>query len=179
MISYISSRVSNVRHVQTFTECNAIPCYKTVPLLQLLYFFFYFKERCSSIDVSQHLYGPCSCSFWGTHLQSKLCDTHMHHARITPPLSNSPLSAFFLLCFLQSKQTSFRVIPHNPSLCLCSVLEHAFGVLVRRAPLIAQCRHVMFKAPLLLPAISPLHLSITGAWKNKAPMPLFQEVPDQ
>lgn len=35
------------------------------------------------------------------------------------------------------------------------------------------------QGPLLLPAFSFLYLSIIRAWKNKAPMPLFQEVPDQ
>lgn len=65
-----------------------------------------------------------SCSFRGTNLQSKLFHTHTrtstqpHHLTTLPLCLLSPV-------FLQSKQTSFRVIPHNPSLCLCSVLEPA------------------------------------------------------
>lgn len=78
---------------------------------------FNIKEQNSHFDISQQLLTP-----------EPLRKTFTLQASLSLSLSSS-LSllhlATLLLSFLQSKQTSFQVIPHNPSFCLCRAAEPA------------------------------------------------------
>lgn len=122
---------------------------------------FNIKGRNSQFDISQLLHSP------------ELLRKDIYNANLCPPTPSFTYQLrFCLFPFLQSKQTSFRVIPHNPSLSLrlAGAPEPRHAALVGGAPpLIAPCRPVMFKAPAPAPgrpSSSPVN---HRGLKNKGP----------
>lgn len=89
---------------------------------------FNIKGQKSHFAISQQLLSPEPRRKTFT-LQASLSRSHSQalsfafSLSLFPSLSNSAFVSF--RSFLQSKQTAFWVIPHNPSLCLCRAPEPA------------------------------------------------------
>lgn len=122
------------------------------------------KGRNSHFDVSQQLLSPAPLRKTFT-LQISPSPSRSLSSSL-PLLRLATLLSFCFFSFLQSKQTSFGVIPHEPSLS-ASAERHSSAHWLPL--LIAPCRRVMFKAPAPPPS-RPSSSSVTHqSLKNNRP----------